>query len=1164
MNNPFHASIREMDAFRRVSEIVKKSGKILAEGVTGAQKAHLASALVTELGQPLAVITYSEQRAKEIYEDMRFFCGKNALLFPSKDILFYNADVKSGRIQRERLETLFAMGTRKDFVAVMCADALLDRMTPKAVFDSFILNLEVGSEVDTDTLAEHLVAMGYERTDGIEGTGQFSWRGGILDIFTPIHDVAHRIEFWGDEVDSIRSLDAENRRSVEKWEKLTIYPMRELVYDTERRDTAIAGINAALKSAVGEGSARSHSDTYDISGLMEVTETAIDRLKSEHSFSGVDRYFDFFYSERLNVLDYLPDNAIVYVDEPAQTGAYIEHVLGEFRESLRNRISGGLLLPQCIDMIMEPRADYYDGALVAASSLGAVGGLKVDERVSLNVRGIATVHRRIDLLEADLRTYRESGYRVVILSGGAVVGQRLAGELFDRGFSAQYVDSLDNAIIQRGQIILTKGSLSAGFEYPEQGFAVITGKEVFGEARQNTKRNQRKKNAAPVEHFSELKPGDYVVHERHGIGVYRGIEKITSDNISRDYLKISYSDGGVYVQTEQLDLISKYIGGENAHPKLNRLGGGEWQRIKSKAKQGVIDIARDLIALYAKRQAAVGFEFSKDTVWQNEFEETFRYTETDDQLTAIEDVKADMESPRVMDRLICGDVGYGKTEVAIRAAFKAACDSKQVAYLVPTTILAQQHYNTFVARMQDFPIRIAMLSRFATPSQQKASVEGIRNGEIDIVIGTHRILSKDLTYKNLGLVIIDEEQRFGVTHKEKLKQLKENVDVLTLTATPIPRTLHMSLTGIRDMSVLTEPPHERQPIQTYVMEYSPETVRDAVARELGRKGQVYYLHNRVASIPEVAYKLQELLPEAVVRYAHGQMSERELEKIMLGFINGEIDVLVSTTIIETGLDIPNVNTIIIQDADYYGLAQLYQLRGRVGRSNRTSYAYLMYKRDKVLTEDSIKRLQTIREFTEFGAGFKIAMRDLEIRGAGSLLGARQHGHMDAVGYDTYCRLLEEAVAELQGLEKPKDFETTLDFTVNAYIPEYFIESEKQKLEVYKKIALIADKAGYYDVQEELEDRFGEIPAPVANLLLVAYIKALAHSIGITQIKQKGKNLVLTFLPDSQADIVKLTNAISKRTGRLLFTNGAVPYLTYKLDNDDVNLSDMISLLEDLV
>ena len=734
---------------------------------------------------------------------------------------------------------------------------------------------------------------------------------------------------------------------------------------------------------------------------------------------------------------------------------------------------------------------------------------------------------------------------MLLLSASATRAKRLASDLMDEGLTAFYSEDSDR-VLQPGEIMTYHGSVLKGFEYPLLKFVVISETDIFG--RQQRKKKKKTYEGQKIQNFSDLKVGDYVVHESHGLGVYKGIEKVAVDKVVKDYIKIEYRDGGnLYVLATGLDVIQKYASSDAAKkPKLNKLGTQEWTKTKSRVKAAVNEIAKDLVELYAIRQQKEGFLFSKDTVWQQEFEEMFPFEETGDQLLAIEATKSDMESPRIMDRLICGDVGYGKTEIAIRAAFKAVQDGKQVAYLVPTTILAQQHYNTFLQRMKDFPVRVEMMSRFRTAGEIKKTIEGLKKGLVDIVIGTHRLLSADVVYKDLGLLVIDEEQRFGVRHKEKIKQIKDDVDVLTLTATPIPRTLHMSLVGIRDMSVLEEAPGERQPIQTYVMEYNEEMVREAIVRELSRQGQVYYVYNRVNNIEEITSQVARLVPEANVAFAHGQMKEHELEKIMFQFINAEIDVLVATTIIETGLDISNVNTMIIHDSDAMGLSQLYQLRGRVGRSNRTSYAFLMYKKDKMLKEIAEKRLQAIREFTDLGSGFKIAMKDLEIRGAGNLLGERQHGHMEAVGYDLYCKMLNEAVKTLKGMKKAEeDFDTYVDMDVDAFIPPEYIVNEVQKLEIYKRIASLENEAECDDMRKELKDRFGTVPKSVENLIQISLIRVMAHRRYVTEIKGKMGQITFFMEPYAPVHVERLPKLMAKYQGVLEFSAKGTPNFVLK-------------------
>ena len=744
-----------------------------------------------------------------------------------------------------------------------------------------------------------------------------------------------------------------------------------------------------------------------------------------------------------------------------------------------------------------------------------------------------------------MKHFKKNGYQVLLLSGSRTRAARLAQDLTQEGITSFYSEDRDR-LLAPGEVMTAFGHAKRGFEYPLIKFVVITESDIFGQEKKK-KRKRSEYSGKRIQSFSELSIGDYVVHENHGLGVYKGIEKITVDKVAKDYIKIEYAGNGMlYILPNQLDMLQKYAGADAKVPKLNKLGGQEWNKTKTRVKGAVKNIAKDLVRLYAARQAQEGYRYEPDTVWQREFEEMFPFEETEDQLAAIEAAKKDMESTKIMDRLVCGDVGYGKTEIAIRIAFKAVQEGKQVVYLVPTTILAQQHYNTFVQRMKDFPVRVDLMCRFKTPAQQKKTLEDLKRGLVDILIGTHRVLSNDVKFKDLGLLIIDEEQRFGVTHKEKIKKMKENVDVLTLTATPIPRTLHMSLIGIRDMSVLEEAPMDRMPIQTYVMEYNEELVREAITRELARGGQVYYVYNRVNDIDEITNRVAKLVPEANVAFAHGQMHEHQLEKIMYGFINGDIDVLVSTTIIETGLDISNANTMIVHDADQMGLSQLYQLRGRVGRSNRTAYAFLMYRRNKMLKEVAEKRLHAIREFTDLGSGFKIAMRDLEIRGAGNLLGAEQHGHMQAVGYDLYCKMLDEAVKEEKGIKKQEDFETTIDLELNAFIPGTYIPNEYQKLDIYKRIAAIESQEEYEDMMEELLDRFGEPPKAVQNLLAIASLKALAHRVYIREIKQSGTEVKILLFERAKLNPAGFPEILNKYKDNLKMKLEETPYFLLSL------------------
>ncbi|MCL2698942.1 MAG: transcription-repair coupling factor [Defluviitaleaceae bacterium] len=1104
--HPILAPLTELESFQALTAAIERNRTpALASGVIDSQKPHLAAGLLASLERPRssAIITHSEVHAKEIIEDMRLFAGDRCVLYPSKDILFYSADVRSVTIARQRFEVISRLLSGDDVIVVMSAEALLDRLAPKEIFNENIFTLRAGDALTIDSLAERLVRIGYERTALVEGPGQFAVRGGVFDVCGATHDSPVRLEFWGDEIESIRLVDVISQRSVEKLDSVEIFPMNEVL------------------------------------GEKHIAEASI--------------------------LDYLPPGAVLFFDEPQRIKTHIKTLLFELGESIQNRISQGHAIPEQANVFSyaEALAKSAQFATVLFSTLAQTAeDFSVKTSLSFAVRSTGTFKQRIELLARDLEYWCDNGYRILFLAGAPGRGHRIADELRGRNIPAAYIDNPDGPL-KRSFVTVSHGSLARGFEYQHISFVVITDQELLGERR---RRKARRKKSTHIESFSDLTVGDYIVHDSHGIGIYRGIEQVlVEEGVLRDYLKLEYADGGIlYIHTGQMDMVQKYIGGDDIKVNINKLGGGEWNKAKSRAKKVVEELASELVELYAKRRAAKGYVYSNDTVWQREFEEMTPFEETDDQLAAIEDVKNDMQSEVVMDRLICGDVGYGKTEIALRAAFKAAQDGKQTAFLVPTTILAQQHYNTFTQRLKDFPVSIAMTSRFRSAKENLDTAQKLGRGAIDIVIGTHKLLSKNIQFKDLGLVIVDEEHRFGVRHKEKLKRLRENVDVLTLTATPIPRTLHMSLTGIRDMSTLEEPPQERLTVQTYVMEYDAELVREAINRELARDGQVYYLHNRVFNIAETAARVRNLLPHASVAYAHGRMPEHELEDVMLDFIEGSIQVLVCTTIIESGLDIPNVNTIIIEDADRMGLAQLYQLRGRVGRSSRQAYAYLMYRKDKMLHETAEKRLQAIRDFTEFGAGFKIAMRDLEIRGAGNILGGQQHGHISAIGYEMYCRLLTEAVAEMRGEPVAKPFETSIDISVSAFIPVYYISNEEQKLEAYKKISLITSESDYNDVKDEIEDRYGKLPDQAQSLLDIALLKAYAYRLGMTSVTQKDNRIVMLFKPDADIDPAKILNLVNENKDLFMFSVRAAPTLTYKITDAEAAVAHLRELLAGVV
>lgn len=1170
MNTYFTAPLSGLNDYNLIKAELNGSSVQSSIQVTGAADsgmAHFSAALGSNYKYKV-IVTFSDVRAREIYDDMKSF-DPNTFYYPPKDFIFFSADAYGNLIIQQRLDAVSHLISGEEFTLITTIDGLMDRLVPLDLIRKNCIHLSYDDTIDVEELKTALVNSGFERTEQVETAGQFAVRGGIIDIFPMTGDVPYRIELWDDVIDSIRSFDALSQRTIENIDDIVIYPASEYILSQEEIARGIEKIRE--EAALREKTLRESFHTEEAHRLSVCINEFTERLSISRTGVFLDSFMTYFYPETMTLPDYFPaEETIFFIDEPGRIEERANTVETEFRESMINRIEGGYMLSGQTGVFCDTAE-----ALARLASVRTVLFTTLEQKLKhfkpknnyyISMRNINPYNNSFELLVHDLQRYKKEGWCVLILCGSRSKAARLADTLFhDYELNAFVCEDPDHTPVP-GEILLTSENIHRGFEYPLLRFALISESDVFGSKK---KRKKKKSNYSgeKINTFSDLKPGDYVIHENHGLGIYRGIEKIVVDKLSRDYIKIEYGDGGnLYVPATQLDLIQKHSGnsmdGESPKLKLNKLGSSEWSKTKSKVRRAVRDIAVDLVKLYAERQAKSGFQFSPDTIWQTEFEEQFPYTETDDQMTAIEDTKKDMESKKIMDRLICGDVGYGKTEVAIRAAFKAIQDGKQVAFLVPTTILAQQHYNTFTQRMKDFPVTVELMSRFRTPAQQKQAIAGLKSGHVDIVIGTHRILSKDIIFKDLGLLIIDEEQRFGVGHKEKIKQLKSNVDVLSLSATPIPRTLHMSLIGIRDMSVLEEPPVDRLPIQTYVMEFNEEMIREAINRELARNGQVYYVYNRVNNIEEITNEIQKLVPDAVVRYAHGQMSERKLEQIMYEFINGEIDVLVSTTIIETGLDISNVNTMIIHDADKLGLSQLYQLRGRVGRSNRTSYAFLMYKRDKTLKEIAEKRLAAIREFTDLGSGFKIAMRDLEIRGAGNILGAEQHGHMDAVGYDLYCKMLNEAVLLLKG-EKTEDdtYETTIDVKMDAYIPPKYIGNEIQKLAIYKRIASIENLEEYQDMQDELTDRFGDIPSVVDNLLKVALIKSSAHAAGMTEISGDKNTLVFHMHPHAHINTNKIPELINKYRGDLKFSTGNDPLFTYKPRKTPKNTKEILAAMQ---
>lgn len=1159
----FYAPLSELAGIEQLKKDFEVTGQpVMISGCIDTQKIHLVHAAVNDYRFRL-IITGDEAKAREMQEDSRFF-DKSSIYYPAKDFIFYSADVHGNQLAGERLrciqKIIAAQDNRTNITVITTIDGCVDMLMPLQRYRDNIIHFKNSDIIDTEKLISKLVGIGYTRVPMIDGQGQFAVRGGIIDIFSYTDETPVRIELWDDEIDSIRFFDVESQRSVEKIQTYDVFPAAEWILSEDEIDAGFEKVKDEVeKQLVTLGNDKKKKTQQEMD--------ACNRLR--HAYADFERTRDYskfilsFTDEIEGFTDYFPKDETVFVlDEPDRIMERMELISYEYEESMKNRLEGGYVVASQTKL-MRPIAEVYknmqSSRLMLLSSLDYKPKmLKPADYLRIDARSISSYNNSFEYLADDINKYKRTGYRVVLVCNSRTRAARIVADLEELGTQSYFSEDYDKEIMP-GTVMVTYGNIHRGFEYPLIGFVIITENDIFTS---RTRKKQKKKyEGRSIAGFNELNVGDYVVHEMHGLGVYKGIEKITVEGVEKDYIKIEYAgNSNLYVLATQLDRLQKYAASDTEKkPKLNKLGSVEWNKTKAKVHGAVEEIAKDLVELYSIRQNQKGYAFGPDTVWQKEFEEMFPYEETDDQLNAIADTKADMESTRIMDRLICGDVGYGKTEVAIRAAFKAVQEGKQVAYLVPTTILAQQHFNTFEQRMKNFPLKVAQLSSFRTNKEIKETLADLKKGFVDVVIGTHRLLSKDVEFKDLGLLIIDEEQRFGVAHKEKIKKLKNNIDVLTLSATPIPRTLHMSLVGIRDMSVLEEPPVDRVPIQTFVTEHNDEMIREAINRELARGGQVYYVYNRVRSIDEAAAHIQELVPQANVAFAHGQMEKRELEKIMVDFINGDIDVLISTTIIETGMDISNVNTMIIEDADKFGLSQLYQLRGRVGRSNRTAYAFLLYRRDRMLTEVAEKRLSAIREFSDFGSGFKIAMKDLEIRGAGNVLGKSQHGHMAAVGYDLYCKMLNEAVNDLKGIKNEYSFETNVDLSVDAYIPSTYIKSEYQKLDIYKRIAVIESEEELSDMKDELVDRYGSLSTPAVNLLNIALIKSMAHKIGIMEMKgtiEDGPSgcykTVMKVYPKAEINTEAIPDFIDSFGGAMKLVSGSQPQFIWRVTKKKYN------------
>lgn len=1079
-----------------INNIENNKSALLVNGLLQAQKSNIAYSIFSDLKKQILYVANTDLEAKKVYEDLCFYMKDKVDYLSSQDIYFYHLDAKDRNEEAKKLKVLLKMISRENTIIVTSAEAILRKYIPKDILKENIFTYKIGDVVDLDELSKKLVSLGYERVSKIEGFGQFSVRGGIIDIFSLEYDTPIRIELFDDEIESIRTFDVFTQKSIKKIKKCTITPSREFIYPED--------VNATIEKIKKDTHKFTDDDVYK----------SLDNIASKTYFEGVENYIDYMYEEEnKSIFTYLKEDAIVFINDLSRLKERCENYTSEFKENYKLNLERGLALKEQgkllyhysdLEYLVEEKKLILNMLLTKA-----VKEFKIGSIVNFESREIPTFNGKIDILAEELNRLKYNGHKILLATNTYDRAKKLNKELLNLG-TESILSRKRDIDIQSSQIVIVVGNITSGFQYKSIKFDVITDKEMIGSnKRAKTVKTKKSNKGQKIESFLDLNVGDYVVHENSGVGRYVGIDQLSVNGVKKDYMRVVYQGGdNLYVPIDQMDKIQKFIGSDTEKIKLNKLGSNEWSKAKAKVKKEIEDMTKDLVELYARREKIKGYKFSKDTLWQGEFETLFPYQETDDQIKAIEETKKDMESNKVMDRLICGDVGYGKTEVAIRAIFKACMDQKQVAVLVPTTILAQQHYNTFKARFENYPIRVEVLSRFKTPKEQKQIIEDARKGLVDVIIGTHRIISKDIDLPNLGLVVIDEEQRFGVKHKESLKKIKSTVDVLTLSATPIPRTLHMSLSGIRDMSVIEEPPQERYPVITYVVEGKESIIQDEIEREIARDGQVFFVYNRVERIDEMASMIQKLVPDAKIAVAHGRMTGKELENIILGFLNKEYNVLVCTTIIETGMDISNANTMIVYDADKMGLAQLYQLRGRVGRSNRQGYAYFMYEKDKVLSEIAEKRLKAIKEFTEFGSGFKIAMRDLEIRGAGNILGPQQHGHMAVIGYDLYVKMLNDAIRKVKGEIVEEEIDVEIDLPVNAYIPDSYIEDEIIKIEMYKKIASIENEEDLNDIKDELEDRFSDIPKSVNALMSIAYMKTLCKKLGIEKVRMAKDEIIL--------------------------------------------------------
>lgn len=1193
---------QEDPAFLNLAGKADEAWTRLVTGLEGSQRSYLIAAMYHRVPASSLLLTADMAKAERLYEELKSLLPTaEVCIFPPRDF-FYAEEVlsQSKEISRQRLQVLERLTGGRKVLVVAPVAALLGKLVPAERWQKHSLHLQKGTTVDWKSMLHKLVEMGYERAELTESEGYFSVRGDIVDIY-PYHTPCPvRLSFFDEELESLRYFDGETQRTLENLERIHIYPARELVLDQAAINKGEKMLQADMEKNIKDLRKNNLAEAAD--RLRTRVENKLLKLEGGGSFDGMEQYLPYFYPDAVALTDYFPAAGLLFWDDPEQVEKEGQNLQRELQEYQTNLLSQGDILPGQI----KGAADFKDimGGIrqhvIALSTFSRkVPYLKINDVVNMQARTTPSFLGRLDLLQEELKHWWADRHEVYLICDGAERTEEMKRLLAEHGLPVvdrtetqgslvglqkqeeEQVPQDQGELLVSGQgkkvshsgvqkgITVLQGRLENGFILPVMKLTVLVDRDILPGRRKKKKWTKTEEKKGTLLDFQELKTGDLVVHEQHGIGRYMGMRTLEVDGVTRDFFYIKYAgEDKLFLPVEQVDALQRYVGGEERPPRVYALGGQEWARVKNRVRASVQEMAKELLSLYAEREAVRGHAFSPDHPWQSEFEDRFPFEETADQLRSISEVKKDMEQSHPMDRLLCGDVGYGKTEVALRAAFKAVMDGKQVAFLVPTTILGQQHYNNFKERFTGFPVEIDLLSRFRSAKEQRETVKRLQAGVTDIIIGTHRILSKDIKFKDLGLLIIDEEHRFGVRHKERLKMFRKEVDVLSMTATPIPRTLHMAISGARDLSIIDTPPENRYPVQTYVVEYSENLVREAIVREINRGGQVYFVYNRVKTIEGWAKKLQELVPEARIGVGHGQMPEQQLEKVMGGFLQGEYDILVSTAIVEAGLDIPNVNTMIIYDADHFGLAQLYQLRGRVGRSNRLAYCYLTYRRDRVMTEDAAKRLQAVKEFTELGSGFKIAMRDLEIRGAGNILGPEQHGFMIAIGYELYCRLLEQAIETMQGKVEPQEqkVDPRLDLQVNAYLPSTYVPNQQQKIELYRRIATLQSKEELQEMAEELKDRYGHLQSPVENLLMVMRLRQLARAKEVEAIEQQKDQSLIRFVADKKFEGEALWKLVSKNRRYLSLHAGkkVTLRLRYPRQPEKKYLQFIIRLLENVV